>query len=98
PRCSLLSLHDALPISALGLGCYVQLHPKSWPARRMGTAPEIGHEHDVARGAIPLLGELALVEGRVRPGFFFCLVQNAGASRRVRSEEHTSELQSRVDL
>src|SRR5207247_8691112 len=88
-----LSLHDALPISAAGPAwvntsyCSILtfLHSYSRSATRPTPAP-------VAMPAVPqLLSVIAVsVPSRLAPMRSFCSDD--------RSEEHTSELQSRVDL
>src|SRR5207247_11466708 len=84
-RCSRLSLHDALPISRGG-----RLH---------AGADAAGGLDDVARSD----AELAFVEWSCATSRRWTSSRGAAtthsrSTRRGRSEEHTSELQSRVDL
>src|SRR5207247_9959770 len=86
-RCTLLSLHDALPISRdafAGTGVGPQL---------LRLAPEVVGDDGVGS-----------VEDRLRAAVVLLQHDNRGVGERlleledVRSEEHTSELQSRVDI
>src|SRR5690606_41594915 len=85
PQLYPLSLHDALPISQ---------------GRSAVTAS--GGEHFAADARGRLLAELVLVAGGARPEIAILESGNdvpwAGHTARYRSEEHTSELQSREKL
>src|SRR5207253_9642021 len=92
PPTSSLSLHDALPISRILVGraglCY-----------RTATQLELRQDHAAAVDAVH--AELDLDNG-FDPGFVqrwgLFLVQTCTGSKAERSEEHTSELQSRGHL
>src|SRR5690606_41218939 len=89
PGVSALSLHDALPISVLRLALDVQLHVafalRDVPRERAGGLVRTGAAVRAAHGAVlPVHAEVADGGHLHRVG--------------VRSEEHTSELQSRENL
>src|SRR5699024_11797205 len=93
-----LSLHDALPISVYfdggfdgntrtsGLGCviYFEQNDKSWRQRKNALVEELETNNEAEYAALHLaVQEMELIGVHHLP---------------VRSEEHTSELQSRFDL
>src|SRR5207249_11836794 len=82
-----LSLHDALPILAPGLA-FDQLRKLAGVLVLVVSQVELlgGRGGDQCLGQLPLLGTY---------GALFNLRREGG---RLRSEEHTSELQSRFDL
>src|SRR5204862_1541864 len=98
PAFSPLSLHDALPILRLGPNRIWMLNHPDLVEEVLVTHNRRFIKHFALRRARPSLGEgLLLSEGdfwrRQRK-----LAQPAFHRDRVRSEEHTSELQSRRDL
>src|SRR5207247_10170743 len=92
-----LSLHDALPIFALGLRPHTAVLER--PARG-----DLEHADVLARGVVD--EQALLVQREAEPVGTVEVVHEqlgrrrvgAGAIDALRSEEHTSELQSRVDL
>src|SRR5204862_7072817 len=96
PASSTLSLHDALPISR---GAHA---PRAEPSRRVAPAEErrragapIRHPRAPwGRGGEPA----AVLRARLGPAGLPPYGATASVGPRRRSEEHTSELQSRRDL
>src|SRR5207247_8949292 len=92
---STLSLHDALPICALGLAHRIAMGARSGDARE---SPEV----------VPLRGVGVRRERETDPPWHLRVSARLNGRRLaqlearqvavLRSEEHTSELQSRVDL
>src|SRR5205823_13878790 len=84
---STLSLHDALPISAAGAGTGDGARQRGQPppARRRGPAAP-------RRGTRPGQSRRTRLAVRLRRGTG--RIMTTGIAGRVRSEEHTSELQS----
>src|SRR5699024_12682804 len=94
PICS-LSLHDALPISRFQISNLVDLLRK---VRPFSCPPPEGHPHNliIPLGPAPPAG---WATRSPRPNRSTSVRRNAdGPVRTPRSEEHTSELQSRFDL
>src|SRR5690606_41626002 len=93
-----LSLHDALPIwsSPILLSLRIELPPSGTRPRR-GSRPAIPVD-PMERGArrVPTAG--CVKQPFHSPGTVTCLHGCAGFSVTTRSEEHTSELQSRENL
>src|SRR5699024_12269316 len=92
PHLYTLSLHDALPISAYTLLKNEGVQPMTVVGHSLGEYSAL-----VAAGTLTLDEALPLVKTRGR------LMEEAfpkgkGTMAAVRSEEHTSELQSRFDL
>src|SRR5207302_9806146 len=93
PTHSLLSLHAALPISMIGL---VRFGPDHWGLFLINPATWI-------------VGTMSLVAFAYTAGLFVCVLRSGAAGEppcvrwpagdfSLRSEEHTSELQSRENL
>src|SRR5690606_40618081 len=82
-----LSLHDALPISLTLRG---NLDRVGWGAQRPGGETMVSKRQHGPVGAFGAFG-VWLGEGTWVPG-------TAAVAERLRSEEHTSELQSRENL
>src|SRR5206468_11470062 len=89
PQIYPLSLHDALPICSAGL-----CNPQSVPLKR-DLDPE-------ANGTVAAIEQLRITKaGRQSVQASVEIderIDSAKGRRRIRSEEHTSELQSRSDL
>src|SRR5687768_18109562 len=77
-----LSLHDALPISACGVSALTAI---PWPS------------HSLAALTVSRLSA-AFAAPYTKPPFAGLFVGNGGPGGSSRSEEHTSELQSRLHL
>src|SRR5207247_11120543 len=95
PRISTLSLHDALPI----FGDLRRLAGVDVATVERGLRGRIlhGFVHDEPRFE-ELNGELEVAVARRNEFELLGVVDRGAAEAAARSEEHTSELQSRVDL
>src|SRR5207249_11157261 len=88
-----LSLHDALPISLSQIG--VAIGPLLAGAGVVGIAVGFGAQRLIQD---VITGMLVLFENAIQIGDWITVAGLSGTVERLRSEEHTSELQSRFDL
>src|SRR5207247_9774220 len=86
PEISTLSLHDALPISSCVSCCRTTIATALSPPRHSDASPRLSESSTLGTTRAPS-------RIPVHPG-----ARWTGPTPQTRSEEHTSELQSRVDL
>src|SRR5206468_7617465 len=91
PQISPLSLHDALPICQEAADARGQ--PDHGPALQSIQAEPLSERHPTAPKAPPTIGQIEHVTKELVPR-----ADQSSSTTRPRSEEHTSELQSRSDL